>query len=74
VGVRVEVDPADEQLGSRIRKAKLQKVPHVVVVGAQDEADGTLADNTRGDAKPVRGIPVDDFVATMAVEAALPNA
>jgi threonyl-tRNA synthetase len=72
VGVRVEVDQADEQLGSRIRKAKLQKIPHILVVGAQDEDDHTVADNPRGAEKPTRGIPVDEFVANLAIEAAIP--
>ncbi|HEV2360461.1 MAG TPA: threonine--tRNA ligase, partial [Acidimicrobiales bacterium] len=32
-GGRVDVDPADEKLGGRIRRAKLEKIPYVLVVG-----------------------------------------
>ena len=39
---------ADEPLGARIRKAKLEKVPHVVVVGDDDVAHDTVGDNPRG--------------------------
>jgi threonyl-tRNA synthetase len=60
-GIRAEVAEADEPLGARIRKAKLDKVPHVVVVGEDDVAAGTVGDNPRG-GDVERGIPVDAFV------------
>jgi threonyl-tRNA synthetase len=72
-GLRTELSAADEQLGGRIRRAKMMKVPHVVVVGGEDVAAGTVADNTRGDAKPDKGIPLDDFVARLVAEAAPPG-
>jgi threonyl-tRNA synthetase len=52
---------ADEPLGARIRKAKLEKIPHVVVVGDDDVAAGTVGDNPRG-GEVERGVPVDAFV------------
>ena len=39
-GVRTSVDAATEPLGSRIRKAKLEKIPYVVVVGDDDVRAG----------------------------------
>ena len=48
VGVRVAVDPADEPLGARIRQAKLQKMPYILVVGDDDVAAGTVGVNRRG--------------------------
>ena len=47
-GLRVEVDPADEPLGARIRRGKLEKVPYVLVVGDDDVAAGTVGVNRRG--------------------------
>ncbi len=44
-GIRVDVSLADEGLGARIRKLKLDKVPHILVVGDDDVANGTVADN-----------------------------
>ena len=38
VGARVDVVGADEPLGSRVRKAKLEKIPYVLVVGDDDVA------------------------------------
>ena len=67
-GIRVEVSEADEGLGARIRKLKLEKVPHILVVGGDDVANGTVADNVRGSKEPERGIPVDDFVARITAE------
>jgi threonyl-tRNA synthetase len=60
-GFRVEVTDADEPLGARIRKAKLEKVPHVVVVGDADVADDTVGDNPRG-GQVERGVPVATFI------------
>jgi threonyl-tRNA synthetase len=60
--VRVEVDPADDPLGTRIRHHKLQKVPYVLVVGDDDVAAGTAGVNPRG-GEVERGVPLDDVVA-----------
>ena len=67
-GVRVEVSPANDGLGARIRKHKLEKVPHILVVGGDDVANGTVADNVRGGDKPERDIPVDAFVERILAE------
>jgi threonyl-tRNA synthetase len=61
-GLRVELSPADEGLGARIRKHKLDKIPHVLVVGGEDVEHGTVADNARGGEGPERGIPLRTLV------------
>jgi threonyl-tRNA synthetase len=60
-GVRVQVEAATEPLGARIRKAKLEKVPYIVVVGDDDVAHGTLGINARGSNAPERGVFLTDF-------------
>jgi threonyl-tRNA synthetase len=67
-GFRAEVDEADEPLGARIRRAKLEEVPYVLVVGDDDVAAGTVGVNARGSATPERGVAVDDFVARLGGE------
>jgi threonyl-tRNA synthetase len=62
-GLRAGVEDAAEPLGTRIRKAKLEKIPYVLVVGDQDVSDGTVGVNRRGDERPIRGVPVPDAVA-----------
>ena len=70
-GFRVELVDAQDPLGSRIRRAKLEKVPYVLVVGGQD-VDGTVGVNRRGSEQPERGVPLDDFVAELTTEVARP--
>jgi threonyl-tRNA synthetase len=60
--LRADFGAADEPLGKRIRKAKLEKVPYVLVVGESDVAAKTVGVNERGAKDPVRDVPLDDFV------------
>jgi threonyl-tRNA synthetase len=68
-GFRAEmIDGAAGQLGARIRRAKTEKVPYVLVVGDDDVEHGTVGVNRRGSNDPERGVTVDDFVARLAAE------
>ncbi|RUA26050.1 MAG: threonine--tRNA ligase [Actinobacteria bacterium] len=67
-GFRASVDPADEPLGKRVRVGKVAKVPHVLVVGGDDVANGTVGENARGADSPERDLPLDDFVERLADE------
>ena len=68
-GLRTEVVDSDEQLGKRIRNAKVEKVPYVLVVGDDDVASGTAGVNPRG-GEVERGVPVADFVSRVLAEVA----
>ena len=57
---------ADEPLGARIRKAKLEKLPYVLVVGDDDVEAGTVGVNARGGDQPERDVHVDAFVDRLA--------
>jgi threonyl-tRNA synthetase len=70
--VRAEADNADEPLGARIRRAKLEKLPYILVVGDFDLAERTVGVNARGSDAPERGIGLDSFVERLRVEAAPP--
>ena len=65
-GHRVTVDPADEPLGKRVRAGKVDKVPHVLVVGDDDAANGTVGDNARGADGPERDLGIDSFLGRLA--------
>jgi threonyl-tRNA synthetase len=70
-GLRAElVDASNDSLGSRIRRAKLQKVPYVLVVGDEDVDAGTVGVNRRGSEEPERGVRVDDLFERLATEVA----
>jgi threonyl-tRNA synthetase len=58
---------ADEPLGARIRRAKLEKVPYVVVVGDDDVAHNTLGVNPRG-GEVERAVAVNTFVERLVSE------
>ena len=66
-GFRAKLAPADEPLGKRVRAGKVAKVPHVLVVGDDDMANGTVGENARGAEAPERDLPVDEFVGRLAV-------
>ncbi len=61
-GVRADGSFDQGTLNAKVREAQLQKVPYVVVVGAKEEAAGTLAVRTR-DGKQRFGVKTEDFVA-----------
>jgi threonyl-tRNA synthetase len=62
-GYRVElVDAHADTLGARVRRAKLEKVPYVLVVGAQDVESGTVGVNARGSERDERGVRLDAFM------------
>ena len=59
---------ADEPLGARIRKAKLEKLPYILVVGDNDVEAGTVGVNARGSDQPERDVHVDAFADRLAAE------
>ncbi len=69
-GARTYVDEATEPLGARIRKAKLEKVPYIVVVGDSDVEHETIGVNRRGSSDPERDVPLGAFVELISTEIA----
>ena len=70
-GIRAEVDESGEKLGALIRRAKLAKIPYVLVVGGDDVAAGTVGVNRRGwTTKPEQGVALDAFVTEVGDEVA----
>jgi threonyl-tRNA synthetase len=67
-GLRVVVDPADEPLGGRIRRWKMEKIPYIVVVGDEDATSATVGVNARGSQRPERGVALESFVASVTAE------
>ena len=61
--LRVEVlDAHNDTLGNRVRRAKTEKVPWVLVVGDDDAASATVGVNARGADAPERGVALEEFV------------
>jgi threonyl-tRNA synthetase len=62
LGLRAEVDDSGEKMGALIRRARLAKIPYVLVVGDKDVAGGTVGVNRRGWPKPEHDVPLRSFL------------
>ncbi len=70
-GLRAEADVAPDKLGAKIRRAQVEKIPYMVVVGEKDMAARVVSPRTReGQQQPAT--PIDEFVARLADEAKMP--
>jgi threonyl-tRNA synthetase len=67
-GFRTDVVAADESLKARIRKAKLEKLPYILVVGDEDVEPGTVGVNGRESERPIRGVHLDAFIEQLQAE------
>ncbi len=66
-GIRVDRVDANDGLGKRIRAAKLEKFPYVLVVGDDDVQNQTVGVNPRG-GDVERDIPLTAFLSSIASE------
>jgi len=64
-GIRVEVDSSDDRMQKKIRNAQKQKVPFMLIAGAQDTAAGAVSFRYR-DGTQKNGVPVADAVVEIA--------
>ncbi len=65
--LRVELDCRNEKIGYRVREAQLSKVPYMIVVGANEMAEGTVSIRARKEGEG--GVmKVDDMIARFVQE------
>ena len=67
LGIRVEVDSDNEKIGYRIRKAQLEKVPFMLVVGDKEQETNTVAVRSREDGD-IGSESLEDFIKRINVE------
>ncbi len=67
VGMRVELDDRNEKIGYKIREARMQRIPYMLIIGDQEVADGTLSIRSRKEGD-VGAKSVDQFIADALVE------
>ncbi len=60
IGIKVEIDERSEKIGYKIREARNMRIPFILVVGAQEEADGTV--NVRSRKGEEGAMKLEDFV------------
>ncbi|HAY65542.1 MAG TPA: threonine--tRNA ligase [Acidimicrobiaceae bacterium] len=68
-GLRAEMVEADEPLGARIRKGKLEKLPYILVVGDSDVENDTAGVNPRG-GEVERDVALNEFIDRISTEVA----
>ncbi len=61
-GVRAHVDHSDDRMQKKIRTHTTQKVPYLLIAGADDVANGAVSFRFR-DGTQINGVPVADAVA-----------
>ncbi len=61
-GIRVEADIRNEKLGYKIREARNQRVPYILVVGDKEIEDRAVAVRSRKDGD-IGAVALDDFIA-----------
>ena len=67
-GFRVDIDPATDPLGKRVRNGKVEKLPYVLVVGDDDVANDTVGVNKRGVKDVDRDVAVTAFIEQLSAE------
>jgi threonyl-tRNA synthetase len=70
-GLRIEVDVSADKLGAKIRRATMEKIPYMGVVGEKDMAARTVSPRTR-EGKQLPAMPLDDFATLVREEAKMP--
>ncbi len=64
-GIRVEVDDSDDRMQKKIRNAQLQKVPFMLIAGADDYELGAVSFRYR-DGRQDNGVPVAEAIERVA--------
>jgi threonyl-tRNA synthetase len=70
-GLRAESDVSADKLGAKVRKAQLEKIPIMLVVGEKDMAARVVSPRMR-DGQQLPATPLDEIVKRLAAEAAIP--
>jgi threonyl-tRNA synthetase len=71
-GYRVDSDLSADKVGAKIRRAQLEKIPVMLVLGPKEMEAGTVAPRLR-DGKQLDVMPLDAFEGWLAKEAAIPR-
>lgn len=66
-GLRVEIDDRNEKIGYKIREARLQKVPYMLIIGDSEVENRTLSVRERGENGDLGAMSIEEFI-TRAVD------
>lgn len=65
-GIRVETDYRAEKIGYKIREARNERVPYIVVVGEKEAEDNTVSVRCKGE--DLGSKPLDEYIAELKAE------
>jgi len=69
VGLRAELDESRDRMQAKIRRAQLQKVPYMLIIGDKEHAAGTVAVRLRS-GEDLGAMPLESFVERLHAEVA----
>ena len=67
-GMRVELDDRNEKIGYKIREARLQKVPYMLIIGDSEIENGAVSVRRRGEDGDLGAMNTADFIGMAAEE------
>jgi threonyl-tRNA synthetase len=70
-GIRADLDLSNDKLGAKIRRAQLEKIPYMLVIGDKEVAAGTVAARLRN-GQQLEAMTVEALCDRLAEEARLP--
>ena len=66
-GIRVSVDRSNEKVGAKIRNARLDRVPRMIVLGQKEVDEGTVSVRHR-DHEQLSTQTMDEFISAITTE------
>ena len=66
-GVRVSLDSSSDKVGAKIRNARMERIPYMLVLGAKEVEEGTVSVRHR-DREDLGTQPLDQFIAEITAE------
>jgi threonyl-tRNA synthetase len=67
LGVRLTVDRSSDKIGAKIRNARLDRVPYMLVIGQREADEGTVSVRHR-DKDDLGAKPLEEFIAEITQE------
>jgi threonyl-tRNA synthetase len=71
-GLRADSDLSADKLGAKVRRAQLEKIPTMLVVGEKDMAARVVSPRTR-EGQQLQATPLDEMVRRLVAESAVPT-
>jgi threonyl-tRNA synthetase len=70
-GLRIETDLSADKLGAKVRRAQMEKIPTMLVVGEKDMAARVVSPRMR-DGQQLPAMPLDELIKRLSADAAIP--